>query len=114
MINSKKKGARIEREWAKWLRDQGISARRGRQYSGDPTAPDVITSLTGIHFEVKGPKRFSPWKYMEQCEGDAGNAVPVVSVKANNKEWLVILKAKDIERFVTEWGRKNGSKEEST
>ena len=53
-VNSRQKGKRGEREFARFLRDNGFEARRGVQYQGGPESPDVVCeTLAHIHFEVK-------------------------------------------------------------
>ena len=54
MVNSRAKGAAGEREFAHELERvlPGVEARRGVQHAGGPESPDVVHSLTGIHFEV--------------------------------------------------------------
>ena len=52
-INGRQKGAQGEREFATVLKDLGIEARRGQQFSGGKDSPDVVADLTGVHFEVK-------------------------------------------------------------
>ena len=49
-MHSKQKGARGEREFAEFLRDRGIEAGRGQQFSGGESSPDVVHSIPGIHF----------------------------------------------------------------
>jgi len=63
---SKRKGKRGERLWAKFLRDElGVWAM---PKGGDQ---DVISSLRGIHFEVKNRERLNIWKAIAQAEHDA-------------------------------------------
>ena len=96
MVNSRNKGADGEREFAKFLRDHGVEARRGQQYSGGSDSPDVVTNLEGVHFEVKRVERFLLWKAMEQAKKDAANgSIPAVAHRANGKEWVVVLPAAD-------------------
>lgn len=96
MVNSRKKGARGEIEWAKWLRaNLGCEARRGQQFSGSPDSPDVVHDLDGIHFEVKRTERINVYEAMEQAERDSGDEVPVVAHRRNRKDWLVVFRAKD-------------------
>jgi hypothetical protein len=105
MINSKKKGARIEREFAKWLRDlYGYSARRGQQYSGSPDSPDVVCEeLNELHLEVKGTQNFSPYKNYEQATNDAGeNQIPLVIHKKNRGDFMVFLSAKDFFNLIAD------------
>jgi Holliday junction resolvase len=47
MINSKRKGAAGEREWALTLRQHGWDARRGQQFSGIE-GEDVVSDLRWI------------------------------------------------------------------
>ena len=97
MINSKKKGKTGELEFCQWLREMlGLEARRGVQYKGDKDAPDVITSLEGVHFEVKRTESLNIYKAMKQAIGDAGDHVPVVAHRRSREDWLLILKAEDI------------------
>ena len=59
MVNSKQKGARGEREFAKFLTDRGYPATRGVQYQGGPESPDVVCKpLSRYHFEVKYTEKF--------------------------------------------------------
>lgn len=97
MPNSKKKGARGERELAHYLTDNGHPARRGQQYSGSPDSPDVICeSLPGIHIECKRVERLQIHQAIEQAIDDAGDQTPVVAFKANRKPWLAILRLDDL------------------
>lgn len=54
-INSKRKGARCEREAAKYLVSLGFDgARRGQQFRGGADSPDVLcAALPLIHIECK-------------------------------------------------------------
>jgi len=101
MPNSRAKGCRGEREWAKYLRDKhGLDARRGRQYAGHPDAPDVVGSWPGTHCEVKRVENLNLGKAMEKAIEDAGDQVPYVAHRKNMKPWLVTLRADDIPGFV--------------
>lgn len=91
MINSRRKGANGERAFRDYLRERGIEARRGQQFSGSPDSPDVISSLSGVHWEVKRVERLEIHKAIEQAQRDAGDKLPVVAFKANRKDWLAIL-----------------------
>lgn len=99
-VNSRRKGKAAELEWVHWLRTKlGVKARRGQQYSGTPDSPDVESSIEGIHWEVKRRESEAPRKWMEQAFKDAGVDVPVVAFRRNRTEWLLCLRADDIERF---------------
>ena len=72
MVNSNQKGKRGERELAKLIREFGINARRGQQFSGSPDSPDVVTDLKDWHFEVKRTESLSVYKAMDQAASDCG------------------------------------------
>jgi len=101
-VNSRRKGVRGELEWAEFLRNQGIDARRGQQYSGSPGSPDVFSSVDEvIHWEVKRVEHLNLDKAMLKARGDAGDGrIPVVAHRKNNGEWLVSLPADAFLLFV--------------
>ena len=98
MINSRAKGASGEREFARELERvfPGVEARRGVQHAGGPESPDVVHSLTGIHFEVKRTERLQLRKAIAQAEEDCGNRIPVVAHRWNNGRWYVIVPLEDL------------------
>ena len=98
-VNSRAKGCRGERDAAELLRSMGFAARRGQQFSGDG-APDIITSLAGVHFEIKRSERLSPYRYMEQSARDARDLIPTVMMRSNDEEWLLCLRAVDLVALV--------------
>jgi hypothetical protein len=86
------KGKRGEREAAAEIRRLfGTEAIRGRQFCGGPGSPDIITGLTDIHFEIKRAEKLSLYAAIEQAANDAGEKVPVVLHRKNNKPWLAIV-----------------------
>lgn len=92
---SREKGKRGEREFAKFLREHGVEARRGVQFQGGPDSPDV-TSDDGIHWEVKRTEALSVYKAMQQAISEAPEEkIPAVAHRRSNQEWLVILRAED-------------------
>lgn len=93
-VNSRAKGARCEREWAKFLRDHGFNARRGQQFSGSPDSPDVVSDLS-FHFEVKAVEHGNVHAWMQQAMLDCGTTPPVVAHKKNRTGWLVTMRAED-------------------
>ena len=96
---SRGKGKRREREWATIVREMGCTAaRRGRQYKGDPSAPDCVT-WPGTHCEVKGRERSAVHDWIEQAAADAGDAVPYVAWKRSSMPWLVVVRADDLLEF---------------
>lgn len=101
MVNSKRKGAVGEREFAAFLRSYGIYARRGQQYSGSPDSPDVVTELKNFHFEVKRVERLQLYKALKQADGDKGdNQIPIVAHRKNNEDWVAVIKMKDLIRLI--------------
>ena len=96
-MNSRDKGARGERELARWLTDNGHPARRGQQYSGSPDSPDVVCPSLPLHFEVKRVERLRLHEAMQQAIDDTGpGMVPVVAYRASRKPWLAIMKLSDL------------------
>ncbi len=93
-MNSRDKGARGEREFAAFLREQGFAARRGQQYSG-LEGEDVI-GLPGHHVEVKRVEKLNLRAAMAQSIRDAKEGeVPIVAHRRNWGEWLITLRARD-------------------
>lgn len=104
-INSRQKGARAERAWASFLRDEGFDARRGCQFAGRDdagnNAPDVVCeALNWLHFEVKHVQRLNLQDAFDQARRDAGDKVAAVAHKRNHTDWLITISAKDFARFL--------------
>lgn len=101
MVNSKAKGGRGEREFAKFLQEKfGISARRGIQFAGGPDSPDIVTDIDGVHFEIKRQNRTDIYKWMAQAAHDArDNDIPCVAFRRDRDDWLVCIKAKNLVDF---------------
>ena len=97
MTNSREKGKRGEREAAELFRAAGYNARRGQQYSGDPSAPDIlIVDHPYLHVEVKSRERHNFWEAMDQAEEDSGSLqTPIVFSKMKRKRWLVTMTIED-------------------
>lgn len=104
MINSRNKGARGEREFARWLhRYEGVEARRGQQYAGSGDSPDVVHNIPGIHFEVKfnvqrmgvGTKLLAD--AVAQAELDCPDRYwPVVAWKQPRGQWLFTFRGDEL------------------
>ncbi len=100
-INSRNKGACGERELARELtRVLGIEARRGRQFCGSPDSPDVQTSLDAVHFECKRVEKFNLYSALNQATQDAGDKIPVVAHRKNQREWVIVVRLDDLPRLV--------------
>lgn len=97
---SREKGKRFEREVANWLKSHGFNCRRGQQYCGANGDADVV-GLPGIHIECKHVERLNVYDAMSQAIRDAkDNEKPVVIMRKNNCEKLVIMRADDwIEQY---------------
>lgn len=101
MTNSRRKGATYEREVAQELRDHGLHARRGQQYSGANGDPDVVVQeLGGYHLELKRRKKqFSAedlYKAMDQATEDARTwQIPVVIHRTDGKKSLATMRLGD-------------------
>lgn len=95
MTNGCQKGKAGEREFRDVLRSRGWEARRGRQYSGSPDSPDIVSNLP-FHFEVKRVERLNIDDAVSQAVRDCGSGkTPVVAHRRNRGEWLVTLRAED-------------------
>lgn len=93
-INSKQKGNQGEREFAKLLQKHGYEARRGQQFCGLNGEPDVVSSLTGYHFEIKRVEKLNIYTAVEQSKRDARDGErPIVAHRRNRKEWLITMPA---------------------
>lgn len=94
---SRNKGASGERELADKLKSLlGISARRGRQYSGSPDSPDVDSDLN-LQIECKRVERLQLYQSIEQAARDSqGKKPPIVFHRKNRKPWVVIMYLDDL------------------
>ena len=93
-INSKKKGAKGERELASKLRDYGYDCRRGQQYNG--IEGEDVVGLDYIHIEVKRVQALNLDEAMEQAKRDSkDNQMPAVFHRKNNKKWKVTMELED-------------------
>lgn len=97
--NSRAKGARIEREAAKFLTDLGFPTTRAAR-SGVKTGEDLIHDpgiLANLHIEVKGSAALQPWnvlmdKAMQQAiDGAMSKRKRYCAVlwKHNGKPWAL-------------------------
>lgn len=104
-MNSRQKGARGEREWAAFCREQGYDCRRTAQYCGKTGDAADVVGLPGIHQEVKRVERLNIEEAMFQATRDAfkSGVIPVVAHRKNNAEWLVTMKAEDWFKLYREW-----------
>ena len=106
-MNARQKGARGEREFSSFLRDEGYEAIRGCQNAGRDAkgqdAPDVIHNVPGCHFEVKRTEKLHLIMAIDQAVKDADGKVPIVAWRRNRWPWMAILHMKDLMEFIREW-----------
>jgi Holliday junction resolvase len=101
-LRSRNKGKLGEREAAAEIRRLfGVEARRGRQYCGSDDAPDVVTGIEGVHFEVKRTEGLRLYPALDQATGDAPDKIPVVLHRANNQPWVAIVRLDDLPRLAS-------------
>ena len=98
-MNSRDKGARGEREFAKELTLLGFEARRGCQFAGGEDSPDVVGGICGTHAEVKRVQKLNIDKAMQQAIGDCGGNIPYVAHRKNGMPWLITVQLKDLKAF---------------
>ena len=98
-LRSRNRGKRGEREAAAhiaWL--WNVRARRGRQYAGDPSAPDVVIERAPqLWTEVKLRESLNVASTFERVAEESGDErVPLLLHRRNRSEWLLTLKAADL------------------
>lgn len=99
--HSQNKGKRGERDLAAFLRECGYGdARRGRQFSGDPTAPDVVGFDPRFHLEVKFVEKLNVHEALAQAIADAGLKIPLVVHKRSRGQWLATIRLDDLIRIL--------------
>lgn len=109
-VNSKKKGARGERECRDVWRKHGYEfAHRSQQFSGKgESSADLEGIDPELHLEVKiGYTYKTIYDFLEQAKRDAKEGqLPIVNCKMDRKEWLCVMQLDD---FIELWKeKKNG------
>lgn len=93
-INSKKKGAKGERELANKLKEYGYDCRRGQQYNG--LEGEDVVGLDYIHIECKRVERLNLEEAMQQAKQDRKEGqFPTVFHRKNRSNWLVTMELQD-------------------
>lgn len=105
-INSKKKGAGGEREFANLCKEEGFDVRRTQQYCGNTGDAADCVGLEGIHIEVKRVEALNVDKAMDQARRDCKNDdLPIVAHRKNGTKWKITMDAEDWFRLYKEyWG----------
>ena len=115
MINSKKKGAAGEREFANYCKNKGFNVRRTAQYNGKEldSKADVV-GIDGFHIEVKRVEALNIHKAMNQAIRDSQGTgeIPIVAHRKNHTDWLITMTADDW--FKTWYGIEEEKKDESS
>lgn len=104
-FGSRSKGKRGELELAAYLREQGYAARRGRQYSGDPSAPDVVGFDPRFHLEIKRVEKLVIDNAIAQAVADAGLKIPLVVHRRNRGQWLATVRLDDLLTLIRTRGK---------
>jgi len=100
---SRNKGARGEREAAAEIaRLFRVEACRGCQHQGAHFAPDIRTSIAGVHFEVKRAESLRLYQALEQAARDAGPNIPVVLHRSNHRPWVAIVRLDDLPQLAVQ------------
>lgn len=103
-MNSRRKGAEGEREWARVCRENGYDCHRTAQYCGKSGEAADVVGLPGVHIEVKRRERFDIYAAVDQAKRDAKpGLLPIVPYRKNNHPWLVIMPADDWFQIYREW-----------
>lgn len=104
-MNSKRKGAEGEREWAAFCRNQGYECRRTAQYCGNTGDASDVVGLPGVHIEVKRVERLNIEDAMSQAIRDSAKSrrIPIVAHRKNRCDWLVTMRAEDWFEIYREW-----------
>jgi hypothetical protein len=97
-LRSRNKGKRGEREAAAEIRRLFCTnANRGCQHQGGADAPDIVTAIHGVHFEVKRTEALRLFDAIEQAAQDAGpDRIPVVLHRSNGRPWVAIVRLDDL------------------
>ena len=102
MINSKKKGAKGERELANKLKECGYDCRRGQQYNG--LEGEDVVGLDYIHIECKRVERLDLGSAMYQAKKDAEkDKIPAVFHRRNRENWKVTMELSDWIKLYNEY-----------
>ena len=117
-INSKRKGARFERELARRLREYGYDdARRTAQYCGNTGDASDVVGLPYLHIEAKHVERLNIYDAMAQAKHDAKaggeNRLPAVFHKRNNHKILVTMELEDFMTIYREYEMGKGLEDET-
>jgi|TARA_R110002020_G_scaffold6149_2_gene25758 hypothetical protein len=100
-INSRAKGARYERELARYFEENGFPARRGQQFAGGSDSPDVVCDEFPFHIEAKFVEALNLYSAMTQSIRDAGDKPPCVIHRKKNSESMFTCRLSDLVALLT-------------
>lgn len=97
-INSKQKGARAERAFAKLCHEHGYDkVHRTAQFCGNTGQAADVEGLPYIYVECKHVEHLNLREAMRQairdCKAENKGNIPIVAHKKNGRPWLVTLTA---------------------
>jgi len=100
MPNNRERGKRGERDARDAIRKcWGIqSAYRAAQSAGSLSAD--LGGTGDIHCEVKLRKSIAVYDFIEQAIRDCKNKVPVVLMRRDRSDWLLMMRLEDTQRFI--------------
>jgi hypothetical protein len=87
---SRNKGKRGELALAVFLSERGFDSRRGRQYSGDPSAPEIISTLP-LFIECERTETLSLYPVVGHAQQDAGDKPTVIFHRRNSEPWIIVM-----------------------
>ena len=112
-VNSKRKGARYEREVAAVLKEYGYDARRTAQYCGKSEESADVVGLPYIHIECKHyANRAFDYDWIDQARRDAKERIPIVIHRTDNHDNLVTMRIDDFMKIYREYELIRSSNEE--
>ena len=100
-MNSREKGKRGEREFAKLCREEGYEVRRGEQYSG--IEGEDVVGLPYLHVEVKRVEKLNLEAAMQQSIRDCQGKIPIVAHRRNGEKWKITMLAEDFFKMYHEF-----------
>ena len=100
MVNSRAKGARLEREAAHAIRTYlSLPAERSAR-NGVEGAADIV-GTPGIRFEVKGRRSIGAVRFLNQAFLESEkDEVPVVLMREDGGPWILMVELRDVDRLV--------------
>lgn len=103
MVNSKLKGNRLERYFAKVFTSLGWPASRTQQFQGIGSDGDItLEHVPEVHIEAKGREQLAIYKWIDQAVRDSrGKRLPVVVCKGDRREPLLLVQLERLPEFLT-------------